>query len=138
MISITRVRVALSIAIEFLGERFVDASLRRLQDWHFAGEAITSARAVTWSELRYWVRSDNGVFQAATGEPDVCVGVYPDGGEFYLRFHVDAGARAPGQPLEAGFDVSGPAGLIVALCERLLADGVSETVLLSAADFFAL
>jgi hypothetical protein len=137
-LSITRVRQALEILVDALEAEHADVALLKLSDWHFAGGALTTARAVSWRELRYWLRSDNGVFQARAGDEDVCIAVYPHSREFVLRFYVDPEVRAPGEPLEGRFDVTARAEISSILRESLHRGGISEFETFPASEFFAL
>ena len=56
--------------------------------------------------IESWLQSDQRLFLARSGEPDVWVGVYPQNLPFYLRFYVDHEILPPGKPLEGRFDLS--------------------------------
>ncbi len=140
---ITRVRVALEILVYALEHSSNEAapeppSVVSLRDWHFAGGAITTAKPCSWSEVRYWLRSDNGLFQARTGEEDVFISVYSRDFPFLLRFYVDPEVSAPGEPLEGRFDVTAREGLARSLASVLRQGGVTEFVEVPASEFFAL
>jgi hypothetical protein len=106
LVAIPLVRHALREAIRLLRPTTAEELLFRLEDRGAAGAFSGLARPTRWNEIESWLQSDQRLFLARSGEPDVWVGIYPRSFSFYLRFYVDHEILPPGKPLEGRFDLT--------------------------------
>ncbi|MEM7231195.1 MAG: hypothetical protein AAF517_03420 [Planctomycetota bacterium] len=121
--AVALIRLALRPIVRGLRATAPSAVLYRLQDWYAAGGPVTTGSVTSWDLVESWLRSDQSLFLARTGEEGIPLGIYPDDYSFYLRFYVDHEVL-PGQSLDGSYDVCGSGELLEDLREALRADDV--------------
>lgn len=86
---LAELRACLLSMIARLKEAFSNEVLFTLHDWHAHDGFGVHAKMADWSLVESWLKSDEALYGARTGDFAVRVGLYSESLAWYLRFYVE-------------------------------------------------
>ena len=110
-------RQALLVIIAVLQQRWPEASLFVLDDWHEHDGFVNAARPTAWPELLQRAGTDEKTMTFTQGEWDVRLAFFPDDYGFYLRVYVPAHYDNDYPQRRGSFDVTCAPELAATLSE---------------------
>lgn len=125
LLSLSAVCQALLAVVPSLQERWPQAELFVLNDWHEHDGYVNAEKPTSWQELFQLIEEDEAVRKFSTGEWEVRRAFFPDDYGFYLRVYVASEHDNEGAVWGGNFDLTCPSTLASELADVVtLASGL--------------
>ncbi len=123
---LTPLRHALLAVVSRLQQRWSDAALLSLDDWHEHDGFITVAKPISWVYLLSTLASDETLLALSHGDWAVRMSFFPKTYDFYLRVYVPADYDSDYPERRGDFDITCASELAAELADNAaLASGLS-------------
>ena len=119
LLSLSSLRQALLAVVPSLQERWPQAELFLLNDWHEHDGYVNAEKPTSWQELFQMIEADEAIKKFSTGEWEVRRAFFPDDYGFYLRVYVAS---------EHDNDRTGWGGNFDLTCPSVLASDLADIV----------
>lgn len=119
LLPLSALRQALLVVVPALQERWPQAKLFMLNDWHEHDGYVNAEQPTSWHELVQKIEADEAVKKFSTGEWEVRLAFFPNDYGFYLRIYVASEHDNEGAVWGGNFDLT---------CAPELASALADTV----------